>query len=70
MRDLGTPLAPTFGGGEKKKEKSEKVLYKSKVAMDEGRMNKEYRLRKRAASLEDKSIKKDLGKKEYKKNKI
>ena len=67
MRDLGTPLAPTFGGGEKKKKKSDKALYKSKVAMDEGRMKKEHRLRKKAASLEDKSIKKDLGKKEYKK---
>ena len=67
MRDLGTPLAPTFGGGEKKKKKSDKAVSKFKVAMDEGRMKKEHRLRKKAARLEDKYIKKDLGKKEYKK---
>ena len=67
MRDLSTPLAPTFGGGKKKKKKSDKAVSKFKVAMDEGRMKKEHRLRKKAASLEDKSIKKDLGKKEYKK---
>jgi len=67
MRDLSTPLAPTFGGGKKKKKKSDKAVSKFKVAMDERRMKKEHRLRKKAARLEDKSIKKDLGKKEYKK---
>ena len=30
MRDLGKPLAPTFGGGKKKKKKSDKALYKSR----------------------------------------
>ena len=62
MRDLGKPLAPSFGGGKKKKKKSDKALYKSKVAMDEGRMKKENRLSKKAASLENKSIKKEYKK--------
>lgn len=52
-----------MGNGNKMKKKSDNALYKSKVAMDEGRMKKENRFSKKAASLENKSIKKNLRKK-------
>lgn len=65
MRDLGTPLAPTFGDGKKKKKKSErlmekskKVLYKANVALDEGRMKKEKRLFDRSERLKARAKKK------------
>ncbi len=47
MRDLSTPLAPTFGGGKKLLKKSGKKYYKSMVAVDEGRFKKEQKLRKK-----------------------
>jgi hypothetical protein len=63
MRDLGTPLAPTFGGGKKKKserlmERSKKVLHKANVALDEGRMKKEKRLFDRSERLKARAKKK------------
>ncbi len=58
MRDLSTPLAPTFGGGKKLLKKSGKKYYKSMVAVDEGRFKKEQKLRKKAFKLEDRGAKK------------
>jgi hypothetical protein len=64
MRDLGTPLAPTFGDGKKKKkserlmDRSKKVLHKANVALDEGRMKKEKRLFDRSERLKARSKKK------------
>ena len=60
MRDLGTPLAPTFGDGKKKKserlmEKSKKVLHKANIALDEGRMKKEKRLFDKSERLKAKA---------------
>ena len=60
MRDLGTPLAPTFGDGKKKKserlmEKSKNVLHKANVALDEGRMKKEKRLFDKSERLKAKA---------------
>ena len=61
MRDLGTPLAPTFaGGGNRLLKKSGKKYYKSMVAVDEGRFKKEKKLRKKAFKLEDRGAKKQL----------
>ena len=61
MRDLGTPLAPTFGDGKKKSEKlmdrSKKVLHKANVALDEGRMKKEKRLFDKSERLKSRSEK-------------
>jgi len=66
MRDLGTPLAPTFGDGKKKKkkkserlmERSKKVLHKANVALDEGRMKKEKRLFDKSERLKARAKKK------------
>ena len=58
MRDLGTPLAPTYGGGKKLLKKSGKKYYKSMVAVDEGRFKKEQKLRKKAFKLEARGAKK------------
>jgi hypothetical protein len=60
MRDLGTPLAPTFGDGKKKKSerlmnRSKKVLHKANVALDEGRMKKEKRLFDKSERLKAKA---------------
>ena len=62
MRDLGTPLAPTFGDGKKKKseklmDRSKKVLHKANVALDEGRMKKEKRLFDKSERLKSRSEK-------------
>jgi hypothetical protein len=62
MRDLGNPLAPTFGDGKKKKsermmEKSKKVLHRANVALDEGRMKKEKRLFDKSERLKSRSEK-------------
>jgi len=58
MRDLGTPLATTFGGGKKLLKKAGKKYYQSMVAVDEGRFKKEQKLRKKAFKLEDRGAKK------------
>lgn len=55
------PLAPTFFPNNEKraetlKEKSDKLAFKGNVAVDEGRDKKADRLLKRAANLEDRSI--------------
>tara|TARA_B100001094_G_C17809602_1_gene613141 strand:+ start:300 stop:494 length:195 start_codon:yes stop_codon:yes gene_type:complete len=61
MRDLGTPLAPTFGGGGNRLlKKAGKKYYKSMVAVDEGRFKKEKKLRKKAFKLEARGAKKQL----------
>ncbi len=61
MRDLGTPLAPTFGGGGNRLlKKAGRKYYKSMVAVDEGRFKKEQKLRKKAFKLEDRGAKKQL----------
>ena len=58
MRDLGKPLAPTFGGGKKLLKKAGKKYYQSMVAVDEGRFKKEQKLRKKAFKLEAMGAKK------------
>lgn len=55
------PLAPTFFPNKGKRaenlrEKSDKLAYRGNVAVDEGRDKKADRLLKRAANLEDRSI--------------
>jgi len=50
------PLAPTFLGGKEKK--VERLVSKGKKAVDEGRDRKADRLFRRAANVEDRSIRK------------
>ena len=74
-RDLSTPLSASLFDKEKRKrskrvyDRSEKVAYKGKVAVDEGRDKKATRLLKRAARLENRSIKVEEREKKRKKRK-
>ena len=63
MRDLGKPLASTFGDKPKKKKRSAKLMSKAiktaskgHKAVDEGRKKKANRILKKSASLENRSI--------------